>query len=291
MSLPVTADCDEVRQQVSDWKRSGERVAFVPTMGNLHEGHLQLVRAARKSAGRVLVSIFVNPLQFDNADDLSAYPRTLKQDADALAALHVDLLYTPSAQSIYPQGLEQHTRVTVPRLGDILCGAHREGHFAGVSTIVCKLFNQVQPHTAVFGEKDFQQLALIRKMVTDLAMPIKIIGVPTMREADGLAMSSRNLYLSDSERQQATKLYQVLQKVRSALLNDDQDYDGLQKTAIASLQNAAIYPEYVEILRQSDLHKARPQQDSKLVIVVAAKVGKARLIDNLQVNLNESPSP
>jgi len=287
MSLMATADSDELRQQLDEWKRKAESIAFVPTMGNLHEGHLQLVRAARKSARRVLVSIFVNPLQFDNADDLSAYPRTLKQDADALAELDVDLLYTPSAQSMYPQGLQQHTQVIVPRLGDILCGAHREGHFAGVSTVVCKLFNQVRPDTAVFGEKDFQQLSLIRQMVMDLAMPIKIIGVPTVREADGLAMSSRNLYLSDTERQQASKLYQVLQQVGAALLKGDQDYDGLQQTAHASLQNAGIYPEYIEILRQSDLRKARPQQDRELIIVLAAKVGKARLIDNLQVNLDK----
>lgn len=274
-----------VRSTVAHWKQQGERVAFVPTMGNLHEGHLKLVQVARQRADRVLVSIFVNPMQFGRNEDIEAYPRTLEQDSANLAEHAADVLFVPDVHEIYAQGTDITTRVEVPGLSDILCGAFRPGHFVGVSTIVAKLFNIVQPDLAVFGEKDLQQLRIIQQMVADLDMPLEIIGVPTVREPDGLAMSSRNGYLTAREREQATQIYKTLQKVEQWLLQEHPDLQDIEKDAVKILENAGFRPDYVSIRRKSDLQPAT-LADSELVVLIAAWLGKARLIDNLSVNMS-----
>ncbi len=263
-------------------------VALVPTMGNLHQGHLALVRRARELADHVAVSIFVNPLQFDRKDDLDAYPRTLQEDAQLLAAEEVDILFAPQAETIYPADMNLHTRVEVPQLSDLFCGASRPGHFVGVTTIVCKLFNLVQPQMAVFGSKDFQQLLLVRRMVEDLAMPVVIHGVETVREADGLAMSSRNNYLNAEQRQRAPALYQALRQTADALLQGRQDYARLQHEARAYIENAGLKVDYFAIRRAADLANPR-SQDTDLVVLGAAYLGLARLIDNLTVQLPVQP--
>ncbi|MDX1269762.1 MAG: pantoate--beta-alanine ligase, partial [Oceanisphaera sp.] len=203
--MQLVSTLDELRAVINGWRRNGERIGFVPTMGNLHQGHLELVKQARSRCDRVVVSIFVNPLQFDRAADLNAYPRTLEQDCERLGE-QADIVFTPTPTLMYPAGQQQQTRVIVPGISEVLEGALRPGHFDGVSTVVCKLFNLVQPDLACFGEKDYQQLALIRKMTADLNMPVEILGVPTVRAEDGLALSSRNGYLTDSERTQAPEL-------------------------------------------------------------------------------------
>ncbi len=260
------------------------RVALVPTMGNLHEGHLTLVRRAREVADAVVVSIFVNPMQFDRKEDLEAYPRTLEQDKAQLAAEEVDLVFTPTVEAIYPVSMDVHTRVEVPGLSDIFCGASRPGHFVGVATIVCKLFNMVQPHCALFGKKDFQQLLIIRRMVRDLAMPVEIIGVDTVREADGLAMSSRNNYLDEAQRARAPALYAALTRTADALREGRRDFARLEDEATRMIAEAGLKPDYFGIRRAADL--AEPgQDDTSLVILGAAYLGLARLIDNLELEL------
>ena len=260
-------------------------VAFVPTMGNLHEGHLALVRRARELGERVVASIFVNPLQFDRKADLDAYPRTLERDARLLEAEGVGLLFAPTVEFIYPEGMERHTRVEVPVVSEGLCGASRPGHFTGVATIVCKLFNLVQPQVAVFGKKDYQQLLVVRKLVADLAMPVKIVGVETVREADGLAMSSRNNYLTAEERRRAPALYQALRAVADALRAGERDFSALESRGRALVDAAGLHTDYFEIRRAQDL--APPSEnDRQLVILAAVFPGKARLLDNLEVNLD-----
>lgn len=271
----------ELRQLRKEWAQAGETVAFVPTMGNLHEGHLRLVDHARQLADRVVVSIFVNPMQFSANEDLDKYPRTLDADCDSLRARGVDLVFTPTASMIYPNGLEQQTYVEVPGIGDILCGASRPGHFRGVATIVCKLFNMVQPEHAVFGKKDYQQLMVIRLMTQDLSLPVQIYGVETERASDGLALSSRNGYLSTSERAQATQIYQVMQWVAQAL-QAGREPSGLEQEGKRMLAEAGFTPDYLSIRRQTDLQLPEAS-DQALVILVAAYLGKTRLIDNLEV--------
>ncbi len=274
-------DVSSLRRAVSGL--SG-RVALVPTMGNLHEGHLTLVRHAREVADAVVVSIFVNPLQFDRKEDLEAYPRTPEEDKALLAAEDVDLVFTPAVEAIYPLSMDVHTRVEVPGLSDIFCGASRPGHFVGVATIVCKLFNMVQPHCALFGKKDFQQLLIIRRMVEDLAMPVEIIGVDTVREADGLAMSSRNNYLDEAQRARAPALYAALRRTADALREGRKDFALLEEEATRMIAGAGLKPDYLGIRRVADL--AEPgQDDTSLVILGAAYLGLARLIDNLEVEL------
>ncbi len=259
-------------------------VALVPTMGNLHEGHLTLVRRAREVADAVVVSIFVNPMQFDRKEDLEAYPRTLEEDKALLAAEGVDLVFTPAVEAIYPASMDVHTRVEVPGLSDIFCGASRPGHFVGVATIVCKLFNMVQPHCALFGKKDFQQLLIIRRMVRDLAMPVDIIGVDTVREADGLAMSSRNNYLDEAQRARAPVLFAALKRTAEALRQGRRDYAALEADAIRMIAEGGLKPDYLGIRRTADL--AEPgEDDTSLVILGAAYLGLARLIDNLEIEL------
>lgn len=267
-----------LREVVCLWRQCGERIAFVPTMGNLHSGHLQLVQEAKKLADRVVVSIFVNPSQFGPGEDFDSYPRTEQQDREKLTALGIDLLFLPTVDDIYVP--EAKTVVSVRGLSDIHCGASRLGHFNGVATIVCKLFNIVQPDFAVFGEKDFQQLAVIRTMVQDLNIPVKLCGVATVRERDGLAMSSRNGYLTVEQRRIAPKLYQQLLAVRQALEAGQMDFSELEANALLALIQAGFQPEYFSICRSDDLKQATVK-DKDLVLLVAARLGTTRLIDNI----------
>ncbi len=272
-----------LRGRVRAWRAAGERVVLVPTMGNLHRGHTELVEHARGIGDRVLVSIFVNPMQFGQGEDFASYPRTLEADAGKLEAAEADLLFHPGVEEVYPRPAGEQTRVEVPGLSAILCGASRPGHFVGVATVVCKLLNMAQPDAAVFGEKDFQQLMVIRRMVEDLAMPVEIVGVPTVREPDGLALSSRNGYLTVDERRRAPALYRVLAAAAEALREGRSDYGALETAARDELHGAGLRPDYFEIRRQADLGIPGPGESS-LVVVAAAYLGRARLIDNLSVS-------
>lgn len=269
------------------WRRAGERIALVPTMGNLHAGHLALVRRARAEADRVVASIFVNPLQFDRPEDLAAYPRTLEADAAALAEAGADLLFAPAEQEVYPRGRDGITRVEVPGLGETLEGAHRPGHFIGVATVVCKLFALVRPDVAVFGEKDFQQLLIIRTMNADLDLGVRVLAEPTVREPDGLAMSSRNGYLGPEDRARAPALYAALTDLAGAISRGERDFTALEQAARARLEAAGLRPEYVSLRRRQDLALPEPG-DRELVLLAAAWCGPARLIDNLPVDLPPS---
>ena len=283
--MQIVESIDDLRWQIAAWRHAGERIALVPTMGNLHAGHLELVNQGRQQAERVVVSIFVNPLQFGAGEDFSSYPRTLSEDAAQLKQTGVDLLFAPSVEAVYPRPQEEQARVTVPGLSDMLCGASRPGHFMGVATVVCKLFNMVQPDLALFGEKDFQQLLVIRRMVEDLCLPVEIQGVPTVREEDGLARSSRNGYLTPEERSKAPVLYRILNETAQAIRAGDADYERLEAAANEKLESAGFGPDYFSIRRASDL--AQPKVvDGDLVILAAAYLGRARLIDNLRVTLD-----
>jgi pantoate--beta-alanine ligase len=273
-----------IRAQVAAWRRAGEKVAFVPTMGNLHQGHLTLVARARELADRVVVSIFVNPLQFSAGEDLDAYPRTPEQDMAKLHQAGVDLLFLPEEREVYPRGREGVTFVEVPGISDLLCGASRPGHFRGVATVVCKLFNIVQPDLACFGQKDFQQLAVLRRMVDDLNLPVEMVGVATVREADGLAMSSRNGYLTPEERAIAPTVYRTLQSLADRLIGGETDYTGLEREGCEILLQSGLQPDYLAIRRAGDLLEPRGGE-AELVILVAAYLGRARLIDNLLIKL------
>ena len=268
----------ELREQVAEWRRAGERVALVPTMGNLHAGHLELVARARSLATRVVVSIFVNPLQFGPNEDFDRYPRTLPADAAKLDAAGCDLLFAPDVAQMYPQGRENLSTVSVPALNSLLDGEFRPGHFDGVATVVSILFNQVQPDVAVFGEKDWQQLQVIRRMVADLHLPLEIIGHPTARDTDGLALSSRNQYLSPEERVLAPEISRLLTDLSASLKAGRRDFDALQREAVRRLESCGFKPQYVEI-RAPEL--STPAIDGReWVILVAAFLGQTRLIDN-----------
>lgn len=279
-TLRTVEELVPLRDTVAAWRRAGERIAFVPTMGNLHAGHLDLVAEARRRAPRCIVSIFVNPMQFGAGEDFDAYPRTLEEDRAKLQQAGVDLLFAPRVATVYPSGSEWQTRVEVPGISDILCGASRPGHFIGVATIVCKLFNMVQADLAVFGEKDFQQLLVIRRMTADLAMPIEILGRATVREADGLAMSSRNGYLSPQQRRVAPLLYRTLQKTAAALAQGERDFPGLEEEGERALREAGFRPDYYAIRDAGSLSPPGPESAS-LVVLAAACLGTTRLIDNL----------
>ncbi len=280
--MQVISAIDELRTLIRAWREAGQRIGFVPTMGNLHAGHLALLEEAARHCDRVVASIFVNPLQFDQQSDLAAYPRTPEADIAQLKSIGVDLLFSPDETSFYPHGCEALTRVEVVGLSDILEGAARPGHFIGVATVVSKLFNCVQPDLAVFGEKDFQQLLIIRRLVTDLNMPIELVGLPTVREADGLAMSSRNQRLSRDERNIAPQLYRQLQGIREILLNGNSDYVSLEQAATERLQQLGFEPEYVAI-RDADSLLDINNATQNRVILAAARLGHTRLIDNLRV--------
>ncbi len=257
------------------------RVAFVPTMGNLHDGHLTLMREARKHAQTVICSIFVNPMQFGANEDLDKYPRTLDADIAALESAGVDLLYFPSVETMYPKPLSDQTKVEVPVISDLYCGASRPGHFVGVATVVAKLFNMVQPDVALFGTKDFQQLAVIRRMVADLAMPIEIIGVPTVRDADGLAMSSRNQYLTTEQRAIAPMIYAELKQLAETLSQDLSQLEQQSADSQRRLAEAGFEPDYLHVLDAETLLPLT-NQSQQGVILIAAKLGAARLIDNIE---------
>ncbi|NIY81739.1 pantoate--beta-alanine ligase [Vibrio hepatarius] len=282
--MQTFADIAALREQIKQYKRDGRKIAFVPTMGNLHEGHLTLVRKAREHADIVVVSIFVNPMQFDRADDLNNYPRTLEDDLAKLSGEAVELVFTPTPEIMYPEGLDKQTYVEVPVLSSILEGASRPGHFRGVSTIVTKLFNIVQPDVACFGEKDFQQLAIIRKMTADLAMDIDIIGVPTVREMDGLAMSSRNGLLTLDQRQRAPVLARTMRWISSAMRGGRDDYDSIIEDASDQLRAAGLHPDEI-FIRDARTLQAITTETTQAVILMSAFLGKARLIDNQVVEM------
>lgn len=275
---------EALRQHISQWRLQGLTIAFVPTMGNLHLGHLSLVKKAQQLADKVVVSIFINPLQFNDQADLSAYPRTMEADIDKLIHTDCDLLFTPRQENVYPNGMEAQTRVLVPDMDDKLCGLHRPGHFDGVATVVLKLFNLVQADVAVFGEKDYQQLSLIKKMVADLNLAVEIEAAPTCREANGLAMSSRNQYLTQEQQKSAGELYSTMLFVVEQLSNGNKDFSSLCEQATERLSHFGFEPEYVDIRREQDLALAGGE-DKELRIFIAARLGQARLIDNIACNL------
>jgi pantoate--beta-alanine ligase len=270
-----------LRTQVRRWHKQGETVAFVPTMGNLHAGHLQLVRAAKARAEHVVVSIFVNPTQFGEGEDFASYPRTEQADLDKLQALAVDIVFMPSVAEMYPG--KELTTVSVKQVSDNYCGAARPGHFDGVATVVSKLFNIVQADYAFFGEKDFQQLTVIRTMVADLNVPTELIAVPTEREADGLAMSSRNGYLNAQQRQQAPQLYQALCLAKADILAKQLSFFEIEQKYYHALAEQDFIPDYFSICNRSDL-RAATTDDVHLIILAAARIGSTRLIDNIQVD-------
>ena len=273
-----------LRQQIRRLRMEGKRVALVPTMGNLHDGHMKLVDEAKARADVVVVSIFVNPMQFDRPEDLARYPRTLQEDCEKLNKRKVDLVFAPSVKEIYPNGTETHTDVDVPGLSTMLEGASRPGHFRGVSTIVSKLFNLVQPDIACFGEKDFQQLALIRKMVADMGFDIEIVGVPIMRAKDGLALSSRNGYLTAEQRKIAPGLYKVLSSIADKLQAGERDLDEIITIAGQELNEKGFRADDIQI-RDADTLLEVSETSKRAVILVAAWLGDARLIDNKMVEL------
>jgi pantoate--beta-alanine ligase len=275
---------EALRVRVRQWRQKGDHIALVPTMGNLHDGHLSLIDLARKHAERVVVSIFVNPTQFEAGGDFEKYPRTLATDKRKLTRAKADLLFVPDVETMYPFGTAGATTVSVPKLRDDLCGAFRPGHFDGVTSVVSRLFGLVLPDVAVFGQKDYQQQLVIRRMVEDLHCPVEIVSAATVREADGLAYSSRNQYLTEDERRIAPTLYEVLQKLGRDLQAGKREYVELEGQAMASLAEKGFSPDYVAIRRAVNL-EAPDRDTDRLVILAAARLGEARLIDNLVVDI------
>ncbi|MEM9208511.1 MAG: pantoate--beta-alanine ligase [Pseudomonadota bacterium] len=282
--MDIISDKVELREQIAEWRENGDHIALVPTMGSLHDGHLALVEAAREHAERVVATVFVNPTQFSAGEDFDTYPRSLELDRRKLQRANADLLFSPDVETVYPFGADVGTRVVVPVLTDELCGAARPGHFDGVTSVVARLFNIALPDVAVFGQKDYQQLLIIRRMVTDLNLPVEIVAAPTVREADGLAMSSRNQYLSEADRALAPALFAQLQQIAHALETGAEDYAALEAGAVEALREAGFGPEYVSIRRAETLEL--PDRDTdELVVLAAAKLGGARLIDNVLVHV------
>ncbi|WP_026802230.1 pantoate--beta-alanine ligase [Arenimonas oryziterrae] len=273
----------DLRRQIGDWRRAGLRVGFVPTMGNLHAGHFALVELARQHADKIVASIFVNPTQFGPNEDYARYPRTPDTDIDGLRGAGCDALLLPSVEEMYPFGTMGCVQMHVPGITDILCGAHRPGHFNGVAQVVARLFNMVQPDVAVFGRKDYQQLQVIRYMATEMSFPVRIVPAPTLRETDGLAMSSRNQYLQGEERQTATFIYQTLCFMRDqAALG--MPPGGIEAEARQRLEMAGFTVDYAEI-RRSDLSRPRASDEKGLLALIAARLGRTRLIDNLEFDI------
>ena len=270
----------ELRATVQAWRKHDQRIGFVPTMGNLHAGHIALIARARELSDRVVASIFVNPLQFAPNEDFEAYPRTLDTDSAKLALAGCDLLFAPSVSEMYPNGRDQHTAVTVPGISDILCGAHRPGHFTGVATVVAKLLGQVQPDTAVFGEKDYQQLKIIERMVRDFALPITVVGLATVREDDGLALSSRNQYLTPGDRAVAPLLHATLTWAAEQF-RQGREMPEVEGAALERLKDAGFKPDYVSLRSADDL--GPPIDGAPKRVLAAAWLGAARLIDNVAV--------
>jgi pantoate--beta-alanine ligase len=287
--MKTVSNINELRIQIKIWRQQGLTIGFVPTMGNLHAGHISLVTEAHKHADKIVASIFVNPMQFGVNEDIDNYPRTMDDDTQKLSAAGIDLLFTPTPAIIYPKGLSKQSFVEVPNVSDGYCGESRPGHFRGVATVVCKLFNLVQPDIACFGLKDYQQVQVIQTMVTDLSMPIKIIPVPTSREASGLALSSRNGYLTTEEQVIAPVLQKNLQWLKTHIVEgfakkQSIDFIGLARQAAKAIDNAGLTTDYLHVCQAQTLQPAS-EDDTQLVILAAAYCGKARLIDNLAVEL------
>ncbi|MDZ7735294.1 MAG: pantoate--beta-alanine ligase [Gammaproteobacteria bacterium] len=279
--MQIIRDLPSLQRTLSGWRRQDRRIALVPTMGNLHTGHLALVEAAVPMATHTLATIFVNPAQFVAGEDHEHYPRSEAGDCRKLEAAGADLVFIPDTDTVYPAGASKHTRVTVPGLDNILCGEYRPGHFTGVATVVAKLLNMIRPDMAFFGEKDYQQLLVIRRLVADLAFDVQIHAVPTVREADGLAMSSRNSYLTDTERALAPQLYELLCDIAEKLRGGCTDYRELETAAMSQLADAGWRPEYIAIRDAETL--AKPGTGGGLAVLAAAWLGRARLIDNVRV--------
>jgi len=273
-----------VREYVGQWRDAKETIALVPTMGNLHEGHLSLIRLASQHAHRVICSIFVNPTQFGGSEDYMSYPRTLQEDKKKLGAQGLaDLLFCPNEQDIYPLGAETSIEIEVPGLSNELCGATRPGHFSGVASVVCRLLNISMPDTLLLGEKDYQQLLILTRMIEDLRFPVTVVSAPILRESDGLAMSSRNCYLEAEQRKLAPRLHVELEQIQKALRKGASDYHLLESEALRSLKETGFRPEYVEVRRANDLSKPNGKAErNELVVLAAAWLGKARLIDNVR---------
>jgi pantoate--beta-alanine ligase len=274
--MKTVFDLPSLRREIIDWKQQGLRIAFVPTMGNLHDGHLSLLERAGQLGDRTIVSIFVNPIQFGRGEDYENYPSTLDADREKLESSKLDLLFTPDLKELYPGGMDSDTRVNVPKLSTILCGKFRPDHFSGVATVVTKLLINVTPDVALFGEKDYQQLLIIRRLVSDLCIPTTI--------ADGLAMSSRNAYLTPEQRQMAPVIYQTLQAAADSLLRSSANIAGVEESSIHALEAGGLRPEYFSVRRSANLAVAGPG-DRDLSILVAAWLGSARLIDNIRITL------
>jgi pantoate--beta-alanine ligase len=278
--MQTVTDAAALRATIRGWRSSGQTVGFVPTMGNLHEGHHSLLKLARARADRVVASVFVNPTQFGPGEDFERYPRTLAQDQVGLAEAGCDVLFAPEVGTMYPFGAAGSVSIHVPGVTETLEGAHRPGHFDGVATVVSKLFHLVQPDFAVFGQKDFQQLKVIERMVRDLSLPVKIMSGPTLRDEDGLAKSSRNQYLTPAERQRAPQIHATLIQMRD-LFRQGHGWQALEQAARARLERAGFVPDYVAIRRAEDLAEPAPDEREGLVALVAARLGATRLIDNL----------
>jgi len=282
--MKVIEDKHELQEELAEWRHAREHVAIVPTMGNLHAGHISLVNVAKEHAERVIVTVFVNPTQFGEGEDFETYPRTFDKDTRRLKTVAADVLFAPSVETVYPFGIENATAVTVPGITENFCGSFRPGHFDGVTTVVARLLALVQPDVAVFGQKDYQQQLVIRRMVEDLNLPVAIFTAATIRENDGLAMSSRNTYLSDDERETAPALYQALADVERQLVDGVGDFDALEEQARNELERAGLLTEYVAVRRAADL--GPPEEGcGELVVLAAANLGQARLIDNVLVTL------
>jgi pantoate--beta-alanine ligase len=273
-----------LREQIARLREARKRIAFVPTMGNLHAGHVHLMQEARRHASAVVASVYVNPLQFGQNEDFDSYPRTPSHDKIALLSAGVDVLFKPAESEMYPRGKTVQTFVEVPGLSDDLCGAFRPGHFRGVTTVVNRLLNLVTPDVAVFGKKDYQQWLLIRLMTTELGLPVEIVGVDTVREPDGLALSSRNNYLSPEERKVAPRLYEALVRLRDRVQREGMHLAAAEENAVIDLQADGFRPDYVHVRRQSDL-QLPVAEDRRLVALAAAWLGKTRLIDNVEFEL------
>ncbi len=278
--MKTVRDIKTLREMTRGWRQDGETIALVPTMGSLHQGHMRLVQLASEYAERVITSIYVNPTQFGPSEDFEAYPRPLDTDRRRLSRAGVDVMFAPASEDIYPFGELQMTRVSVPGLSTILCGDQRPGHFDGVTSVVSRLFNIVQPDVAVFGQKDYQQLVIIRRMVADLHLPIRIVAGQTHREDDGLALSSRNRYLTDEQRAAAPTLYHAISFCRDKMQAGDRNYARLEKEGVDTLMTAGFAPEYFAIRKAGDLSPPEPDSEH-LIILAAARLGDARLIDNL----------
>ncbi len=276
----------ELQAEIKAARDAGKRIGFVPTMGNLHEGHMILIDQASEECDFVVASIFINPLQFNDIDDLGRYPRTLAADQEHLRDRDCDLLFFPSVDEMYPHGQDAQTTISVPVVSEGLCGDSRPGHFDGVATVVSKLFHMVQPDAAFFGEKDFQQLAVIRKMVDDLNLPFDVVGVPTCREENGLAMSSRNNYLTEDEKNTAGHIYRVLNEISEKIQSGEKNFAELCVLAKQELVGHGFTPDYVEVRDAKTLRPA-VETDTDMVVLAAAILGKARLIDNLRINLTQ----